>query len=749
MAQTSLYELLDRVLKRECPVGDYLLAGVDRQTGQFLQDEGPNLDFKVHLNPNEQRSVAEIARDVLAFSNTSGGLVIFGINDQRHVMGHPPIDCKNLRSALGPYLGTRLDFELGNVRPSVQGRSHEVSYLLVAKSSAAYPALLRKDIVSGDRFGTKLKYLKGSLFYREGRETRVEPTGGDIDGRALELQFTGASPRVRSSFILEEDRPGVRLYSHINDRFFGREDEISQLLAKFDDTRGRGISIAGLGGIGKTELAIEIVRRLFQSGKFRSVYSGSAKTAMLGKFGHQPIDPFFFDLPSFLQDLGGWLGIDIHASNALSESEDECLRALKSLRKTLLFIDNLETVDDGRLFQFLDQKIPDNIWLLTTSRVHKVKNWIYLKQLDSLEKRDAAKLLRHELQRQGLSEYASEGISDLEKKAESLRQHPLTIRWFAWACHREPDLWNKGPGIIPKQELDNFCVGQTLKHLEPAAKRVLGAIATSEGQTTITTECIQAVSRVSGAALDSALYELECAGLISVAVDEQTGLITYSVMGMASEPSRHMSRRERWEQEFVRGLNEFLQKDRGSQPPDPLIRSLLDFNPARLMTMNHEEIRELERRVERANSRPHSYRLHLQALAAECERHLGNTITSDDLYRSVADEIIQSGQATEERNQRILLEAATVAKTRSQAPQQLDRAIHYLQAIEKEHLHPLRVLGTLVELSALKGDRAGYGKFRERVVRLRDKERSRFSESQINSLDEALRRAETIMDQGR
>ncbi len=308
-------------------------------------------------------------------------------------------------------------------------------------------------------------------------------------------------------------------------------------------------------------------------------------------------------------------------------------------------------------------------------------------------------------------------------------------------------MWGKGPGIIPKQELDNFCVGQTLKHLELPAKRILGAIAASEGQTTITTECIHAVSRVSGAALDSGLYELECAGLISVAVDEQTGLITYSVMAMAVEPARHLSRREKWEQEFARGLNDFLQKDHGSPAADPLVRFLLDFNPAKLKDMNPEEITELGRRVERANSRPHAHKMQLLALAAECERHMGNIITSDDLYRIVADEILRSGLATEERNQRILLEAATVAKMRSQTPQQLARAIQYLQAIEKEHLHSLRVLGTLVELSAHIGDEINYKRYRERVSRLRDKERSRFSESQIDSLEEALRRAEAIVNQ--
>ena len=56
-------------------------------------------------------------------------------------------------------------------------------------------------------------------------------------------------------------------------------------------------------------------------------------------------------------------------------------------KKTLLFIDNLETVDDGRLFDFLDNRVPETVWLITTSRVHRIKNWIYSMQLGELESR--------------------------------------------------------------------------------------------------------------------------------------------------------------------------------------------------------------------------------------------------------------------------------------------------------------------------------------------------------------------------
>ena len=122
-----------------------------------------------------------------------------------------------------------------------------------------YPNLLRKDIDVRPGLVRKLKYLKGTLFYRLEDETFSESPYEDVEARAHELRFSGAAPRTRTSFLLQEDKPGLRLYAPINDRFFGREGELAELISKFDDPRGRGVSIAGFGGVGKTELAIRLV----------------------------------------------------------------------------------------------------------------------------------------------------------------------------------------------------------------------------------------------------------------------------------------------------------------------------------------------------------------------------------------------------------------------------------------------------------------------------------------------------------
>ena len=747
MPTVSPRDLLQRVLEGVGTPADYISAITDRVTGRFEDTESEFMDYKEKVDVHSERSVAELARDILGFSNTRGGVLVIGVNDSGLVVGHPPLDAHSFRESAGQYLGTFVEYELGSSTVHIGGRETSLAFVLVPRCGRSHPNLLRKDILAGDgppKLAKKIKYLRGSFFFREGDSTRVEPTGGDIESRSHQLGFSAPAPRVGSAFLLEEDKPGIRIYSHITEKFVGRKQEVNDLLSRLDDPRGRGISLSGLGGIGKTELAIEVVLLAYTSKRFKSIYSGSAKKNVYSSLGAQETDPCFHDFPSFLRDLGAWLGLDFRSQTPFDEMKVECLRALKAIKKPLLFVDNLETIQDHRLFDFLDSELPPNVWLLTTSRVERVKNYLYTKQVDYLLPGDAARLLRTELKRQGLKAYADMPIEVLEGRAINLQRHPLLIRWYAWNCSKRGDTWQTVPKLPSRSDVESFCIGQTLASLSFTSQQTLAAIAALQEYGEVTPECLRYVIESAIADIELALYEIESAGLVLVAVDSATGQISYTTNSMADGPARELARKNDWETKFARGFRNYQSASGGAAPPDPLVRSLIDFDASRIKSLTTGEIQELESRIDRVLGRPHPYHPQLLALKAECERHCDHTISADNLYKQAADGILNAGKTIDYRSARILLEAATVARAAVQTDTQYKRAIAYLEAIQDIEIVPLRVFGMLIEMSARIGDSASYKRYLEKGMAIRNSER-RFSEEQLEAFDEALSRATSFL----
>lgn len=107
--------------------------------------------------------------------------------------------------------------------------------------------------------------------------------------------------------------------------FFGRNQELGQIENALIHKKIRCLTITGIGGQGKTDLAIEAGRRLYQAGKFQQVC--------------------FVNYAAFMGiDAVGW------AIRALSQVLDKCLDDVTAVSdalretSTLLILDNVETL---------------------------------------------------------------------------------------------------------------------------------------------------------------------------------------------------------------------------------------------------------------------------------------------------------------------------------------------------------------------------------------------------------------------
>src|SRR5467141_1365724 len=387
---------------------------------------------------------------------------------------------------------------------------------------------------------------------------------------------------------------------------------------------------------------------------------------------------------------------------------------------------------------------------MATARVHKIRNFVYPKELREMEADDAAHLLRHELKRQGLATMAATPIAELRWKAEELFCHPLAIRWFAWACKKDSRIWTTGVGDVDVRELETFCVAHTLGHLDLETLRVLGAILAIESVSDANEECIVTTSGLPQSTVEQGIWELECSGMIHSVTDED-GVTTFSVAPMAERPAAELARNRGWEGEYVQNLRLYVRLHRDAPPESPLIRDLVNQECRRIPYYTREEKQELVARIDRALPRcPDKYKTKLKWLKAECHRHLDLPISADDLYKDCADSIFAEGPITnaDVEKIRILMEAATVAKARAQTESQIRRAISYLHALEHTEFAHLRVHGTLTEYYAILGDRANYDTYMRLVTSYRDTS-SYISSSHLGALEEALERARNYFERRR
>src|SRR5262249_29134523 len=111
----------------------------------------------------------------------------------------------------------------------------------------------------------------------------------------------------------------------------------------------------------------------------------------------------------------------------VEQKENWALDLLKGTN-TLFVLDNLETVDDERIFNFVD-KLPVPVRVLATSRVQRILRSVYPVMVGSLSEEQSLSLIA-----QLLSVPAKESLGELNKSerqliAQRCLRVPLAIEW--------------------------------------------------------------------------------------------------------------------------------------------------------------------------------------------------------------------------------------------------------------------------------------------------------------------------------
>lgn len=168
--------------------------------------------------------------------------------------------------------------------------------------------------------------------------------------------------------------------------FFGRKREMETVMrALSPEDRTWGVLVDGIGGIGKTSLAVEAAHRCDESRLFEAFVFVSAKQNALAPGGIREVVPAARTLDEFLNETARVLDRGDIPKLASDARRRELLEALRE-RPTLLVYDNLETLtkeEQEAMADFL-RELPQGCKAVITSRRRGGEGsvWLRLEKLD-------------------------------------------------------------------------------------------------------------------------------------------------------------------------------------------------------------------------------------------------------------------------------------------------------------------------------------------------------------------------------
>jgi tetratricopeptide (TPR) repeat protein len=333
--------------------------------------------------------------------------------------------------------------------------------------------------------------------------------GGSIAVNYHAAERAGTSP----------DHPEVRhnLPQPDYGKFVGRQEELTQvhrILRPYPHSRHPLVTIDGIGGIGKSALALEAAHhylrdydRLPEEERFEAIIWTSAKSEVLTADGIAPRR----QITRTLDDIYTAIAVALEREDitrARPEEQDDLVTKALTRQRTLLIVDNLETVDDERVNGFL-RELPAPTKAIVTTR-HRI-DVAYPIRLTGMPEDDALDLIAQECEKKDVT------LTDAE--AEKLYRRtggvPLAVVWsvaqMGYGYGVESVLRRLGE---PTGDIARFCFEGAMERIrgKPAHKLLM---ALTLFATNASREALGYVADLSTVDRDEGLVLLERLSLVS------------------------------------------------------------------------------------------------------------------------------------------------------------------------------------------------------------------------------------------
>ena len=286
--------------------------------------------------------------------------------------------------------------------------------------------------------------------------------------------------------------------------FIGREAEAARVLEWVENSRWPLAAIEGMGGIGKTSLALEVAHRclpgdhLVIAQPFEAVVWTSAR-----------------DQPDFNLHLAQVLDAIAHVLDyayltqldpeAKAKAVDKLLRS----QRTLVIVDNFETITDLALVRFLEQ-VPEPSLALITSRYKQLRR-VWDIPLYGLSNEETITLIRRHSHRIGLSMVAGADDDILRRLAAATGNNPKAVILALGLIKQKGLPFNTVVDELYQashlvEEVFDYIFAEAWKLLDAHTRRVM--LAMPLFVTTASREALSATSGVTGFDYHKAIEQL-------------------------------------------------------------------------------------------------------------------------------------------------------------------------------------------------------------------------------------------------
>jgi hypothetical protein len=207
-----------------------------------------------------------------------------------------------------------------------------------------------------------------------------------------------------------------------------REAELSRVNESLHrDPSGRLVVIDGMGGMGKTALALELARRQLDRGTYRGFIGDSAKLQIFDDGKILAARDAVLDLDAFLSSLARQLG-KFEIASFERDQKVAALQRIFSQDPYLLIIDNIETTPNAEQIAYTVKNILGKGTGIITTR-KKVSGVVQEPlSLDSLSSDDALIFLKHEAAAQQALAIQKAPKDQLAEIARLTGNQPLALK---------------------------------------------------------------------------------------------------------------------------------------------------------------------------------------------------------------------------------------------------------------------------------------------------------------------------------